>query len=85
MLLLLIGIQFRMVHSFRLNEPTTRTLQRVMKVADAEPTPRSMDLMMRVHPHPTKTVTPPRWLGLGLLTIGAVVTLHALAMPRYDG
>ena len=83
MLLVLLGIQFRLVQSVVLNEPTTRTLAKVMQqnpVASNEPSMSSF--LMQVHPSPKKRLEPPRWLGLAMVAVGAVVALHAMAMPR---
>lgn len=84
MLLILLGIQFRMVHSFVLNEPATRTLIKLSKngpVAANNTSPLNT-LFMQVTPSPRKQVVPPRWLGLAMVAVGVVISLHALAMPR---
>ncbi|QDV62654.1 MULTISPECIES: hypothetical protein [Crateriforma] len=83
-LLILLGIQFRMVESFVLNEPTTRTLAKVSQKTAAQPDYNMQSFFMQVHPKPTKRVELPRWLGMAMITVGAVVSLHAIAMPR-DG
>jgi disulfide bond formation protein DsbB len=84
MLLILLGIQFRMVHSFVLNEPATRTLIKLSKNAPvAASTPSTFNqFFMQVTPSPRKQVVPPRWLGLAMVAVGVVISLHALAMPR---
>jgi hypothetical protein len=82
-LLILLGIQFRLVQSFTLNEPATRTLAKITKqnpVASNSPTMTSF--LMQVYPNPKMKVEPPRWLGLAMVAVGAVVALHAMAMPR---
>ncbi|MCG8649304.1 MAG: hypothetical protein MI861_05700 [Pirellulales bacterium] len=81
-LLVLLGIQFRMVDSFVLNEQATRALARVTKSRSVADNTGVNSLMMFVHPKPTKRVRPPRWLGLSMIAIGSVVSLHALAIPR---
>ena len=83
-LLVLIGIQFRMVDSFVLNEPTTRVLARVTKKAQVADNSSMSNFMMSVHPKPMKRVTPPRWLGLAMITFGAVISCHALVIPRHQ-
>jgi len=78
-LLILLGIQFRMVDSFVLNEPTTRIVTRVskkVKLADNS-------MMSNIIPRSTKRVQPPRWLGLAMITVGAVISCHAIAIPRH--
>lgn len=83
-LLVLLGAQFRMIDSFVLNEPTTRTLAKVSQKATNKSANSLDSMMMQVYPNPTKRVHPPRWLGLAMIAVGSVVSLHALAMPRQD-
>ncbi len=81
-LLVLLGIQFRMVDSFVLNEPATRVLARVTKNTPVASNDSMTSFMMQVHPKPMKRVTPPRWLGLAFIAVGTVISLHAIAIPR---
>ncbi len=84
-LLVMLGVQFRMVHSFVLTEEATRTLFKISKqspVASSNPNTLT-SLFMQVSPtSPKKQIVPPRWLGLAMIAVGAVISLHALAMPR---
>lgn len=83
MLLVLLGIQFRLVQSVVLNETTTRVLAKITKQNPvAASSPSMTSFLMQVHPSPKKRVEPPRWLGLAMVAVGAVVALHAMAMPR---
>lgn len=74
--LLLLGIQLRLVDSYVLNEQSTRvfTPQSSGGLAAVRP------LMQSVSPTPHKVVKPPESLGWALLSIGSVLILHALAM-----
>jgi len=82
-LLVMLGIQFRMVQSFVLNEPTTRTLSRITSQSPiASNTPSMASFLMQVYPSPRKSIEPPRWLGLAMVAIGVVISLHAMAMPK---
>ena len=81
-LLILLGVQFRMVDSFVLNESTTRTLAKVTKSEPVAENTMFSSILMRVAPTPAKRVTPPRWLGLAMIAVGSVFTLHAVAIPR---
>jgi hypothetical protein len=82
-LLFMLGVQFRFVQSFVLNEPTTRTLAKITKQTPvASSSPSMTSFLMQVHPSPKKRVEPPRWLGLAMVAVGAVVALHAMAMPK---
>lgn len=81
-LLILVGVQFRMVDSFVLNESATRVLARVSK-GDAVATNAGMSsLLLSVYPTPTKRVEPPRWLGLAFIAVGTIVSFHAVAIPK---
>jgi len=82
-LLLLLGSQFRMIDSFVLNEPTTRALAKMTEKSRATTSESFSSFLMQVHPKPTKRVHPPRWLGLAMIAVGSVVSLHALAIPRH--
>ena len=81
-LLLFAGVQFRMVQSFVLNEPTTRALAKISEPATPTAESSMNSFLMRVVPNPRKTVTPPRWLGLSMITFGAVIVFHSLVIPR---
>jgi hypothetical protein len=82
-LLILFGIQFRMIDSFVLNEPTTRMLARVTKSTPVADNSSMTNFMMTVHPSPMKRVKPPRWLGLAMIAVGTVITCHAIVIPRH--
>ncbi|GAB5401833.1 MAG: hypothetical protein Aurels2KO_00640 [Aureliella sp.] len=82
MLLFLLGIQFRMVESFVLNETSTRALARIAKDSQLASQDFGANLYMEVHPSPKKQVKPPHWLGWVLLTTGGVICLHAMVLPR---
>lgn len=81
-LLILLGIQFRMVESFVLNESSTRTLARIAKNSQVATQDFATNIYMNVHPSPRKLVKPPSWLGWALLSGGAVVCLHAMVLPK---
>ncbi|MEM6688394.1 MAG: hypothetical protein AAF664_03140 [Planctomycetota bacterium] len=84
-LLILLGVQFRMVDSFVLNEPTTRMLASFSKSGPIADSDVVSGFMMSVHPKPMKRVQPPRWIGLALLASGTVISCHALVIPRHAG
>ena len=79
---LLIGIQLRMVESYVLNEQSTRWLME----QSGDPTLKALTtankLMPAAGPVPKKTFVPPEWLGWAALSLGSVLVLHSLALPR---
>ncbi|MCA9194788.1 MAG: hypothetical protein KDB03_23615 [Planctomycetales bacterium] len=84
-LLFLLGIQFRMVDNFVLNESSTRALARIAKDTQLASQDFGTELYLNVHPSPKKKVDPPNWLGWALLTAGGVIALHAMVLPRNKG
>ena len=82
MVLLFLGYQFRMIESFTLNERATQFIETRVQRAQAavdEFTPAAYN---QPQPQIRRQVTPPRWLGLAMISIGCVLVLHSLAMPR---
>lgn len=83
-LFILLGVQFRMVDSFVLNESATRALARVSEETSVADNSTMSNLMLQIYPKPTKKVTPPRWLGLAFIAVGAVMGCHAVSIPKYS-
>ena len=81
LVLLFLGIQFRMMDSFTLNEKTTRFLASRMQEKSITPAA----IVGVNNPAARKVVQPPQWLGYALLSIGSVLILHSLAMPKPGG
>lgn len=81
--LILLGVQVKMVDSFVLNESASqrllpksqRTLSSDLTAFAQVATPGSA----------RKTIKPPPWAGWLVISAGAVLTLHALAMPKPGG
>lgn len=82
---LLLGIQFRLVESFVLNDKTTQFLAErsgdslsagIASLNGALPTPGASA---------RKEIRPPQWLGWMLMSVGSVLILHSLAMKRPEG
>ena len=81
LVVLALGIQFRMVHSFVLNEKTTKILAERLKKAETAVT--TFIPSLETSPPPSRReIEPPRWLGFMMISAGAVVVLHSFAMPR---
>ena len=85
LLLVLLGLQFRRVESFVLNEQTTRMMARMTNTPMVDNSTAFGALFEPVAPAPKKRVTPPRWVGLSMIAIGAVISLHAVVIPRHNG
>jgi hypothetical protein len=73
LLMFLAGLQFRLVESFTLNERSTRFV--AAQLGDqSQPQATWQSAPIR------KVVSPPRWLGLALMSAGAVLTFQSLSM-----
>jgi hypothetical protein len=78
---LFIGLQFRYVSSFVLNPETTR----ILADYSGQATATSSSLFAAttgMAAAPRKVLQPPDWLSWCLISVGAVLCLHSLAMPR---
>lgn len=80
--LLLLGIQFRQVDTYVLNEHVSRALAR--RAGDT--TQKTVSFLPSLGPvAPRKSIRPPEWLGWAVGSVGAVLILHSLAMPKPAG
>lgn len=72
LLLFCAGIQFRLVQSFTLNEKSSTFVAARMGGGQQQAIWQATPLR--------KVVEPPRWLGLALMSAGAVLTAKSLSM-----
>ncbi len=80
LVVLFLGIQFRMVESFVLNAETSQFIAERLKKDDPEPMGAS--LFASNPPVSYRAVQPPKWIGWMLVSVGAVLVLHSFAMQR---
>ncbi|MGC4005617.1 MAG: hypothetical protein QM811_21865 [Pirellulales bacterium] len=79
-LLLLFGLQFRMVETFTLNTTTTRFL--ATRFQDPETPAKNFFINNNENGIPAKSFKPPLWIGYSLLSIGSVLVLHSIMLPK---
>jgi hypothetical protein len=81
--ILLLGIQFRMVDTYVLNPRVSEYLLK-MKGSVSLEEPRQSPLLSLWQaanaPIPKTTLQPPAWLGWAMMSVGTVLVLHSLAM-----
>ena len=77
LLLFLVGVQFRMVESFTLNEKSSRLL---VAQLGSKGTAQQQSLFGGATPAGPRTIQPPARLGLALMSVGSVITLKSLSM-----
>jgi hypothetical protein len=82
LVLVFLGLEFRLVDTFVLNEPISRVVRRqapspmgqtLSFAQDWMPAPQSMQL---------HSVQPPKFIGWVLLSVGSVLVLQSLAMRK---
>lgn len=91
-LLLLIGIQLRLVDSFILTPKATQFVENKLRGSGLGGTSLASrrssydydSLLLSAGPRPTKSVRPPRWLGWAALSMGAVLVLHGLTIRNVE-
>jgi len=85
LVLLYIGIQFRMVDSFVLTPEVTQFLaektNHPLASVNATPAAAAPEANLAAR----KTVTPGDWIGWAFVAAGATMVLHALSLPKPSG
>jgi len=72
LLLFFLGVQFRVVDSFTLNERSSHFV--AARLGGGQQSAPWQTPALR------KVVAPPRWLGLALMSVGAVLTVKSLSV-----
>lgn len=83
LVLLLLGIQFRMVESYALTPEAAKIVQKVGQSPDVASAANPFGQAAAAIG--TRSVSPPDWLGWCLMSIGSVLILHSLAMKKPGG
>ncbi|MEK6233280.1 MAG: hypothetical protein N2C14_01060 [Planctomycetales bacterium] len=84
-LILLLGLQFRVVERVVLTQEVTNAAAKI-RPAKSEAAPSALQ---RLLPSMGPTVgrasfEPPSWIGLALISVGAVLTLQSFVMPNVE-
>src|SRR5262245_37017624 len=87
LVLLYVGLQFRFVETFVLNERSSKFLAQRLGSGDGSQTLNITQAAQRffptsMAPSSSRSLSPPEWVGWALLSIGSVLVLHALAMQK---
>jgi len=77
--ILFVGIQFRVVDKFILNEPVSKFVAKRIKKKEES---TLFGATMFGGSAPREVVQPPRWLGWAMVSVGGVIVLYSLAMPK---
>ena len=79
-ILVLLGVQFRMVSSYELTAEATQFLAERSRSSATDT--MLVSLAGDMSQLPNKVIRPPVWLGWCLISVGSVLILHSLAMKR---
>ncbi|MCH2115337.1 MAG: hypothetical protein MK171_10565 [Pirellulales bacterium] len=79
-MIVMIGMQVRMVSAYVLNQDATRFLEERTDAPVSEGA--VVSIANDSDALPNKVIHPPEWLGWFLVSVGAVLMLHSLAMPK---
>jgi hypothetical protein len=80
LLVLLIGVQVRYVSSYVLNPQATKFLAE--RTGNSSAATSLFTATSGTFAAPRKVLQPPEWLSWCLMSVGAVLCLHSLAMPK---
>jgi hypothetical protein len=88
LVVLLLGIQLRLVDSYVLNERATQFLaQRMQQLQGNQPASAGdfSTMFAAQNPIGNKRIDVPPWIGYSLLSIGGVLVLYSLALKKPGG
>ncbi len=81
--LLLLGLQVRMVDTFVLTPKASHFVETKIKNVGQASNPYAYDsVLLTAGPTPKKSITPPRWMGLALISVGAVLVFHGVSLVQ---
>jgi hypothetical protein len=84
-IMLLLGLQFRFVESYLLTKETSRFIQKRIDRRKRTTSISPFSGLLSIPTPPMRlTIRPPRWLGWSLISAGAIMMLHSLAMRKPD-
>src|SRR5690554_5225040 len=86
LVVLFLGIQVKSVEAYVLTEDAAKVVAKYMPKKDAAEASAATrpfaSTAAAIAPTGQRTVQPPNWLGWALISIGAVLILHSLAMTK---
>jgi hypothetical protein len=80
LVILMLGLQVRYVNAYVLNPEATKFLAE--RTGQAPGTGAFLSAVAGTPAAPRKVLEPPEWLSWCLISVGAVLCLHSLAMPK---
>jgi hypothetical protein len=85
LVVLLLGLQLKMVDTYVLNAKATEIVAKRLPEKKPATFQQSQLYFAAQGPPGLRQVKPPKWIGYSLLSVGAVLVLHALSMKKPGG
>jgi hypothetical protein len=88
LVVLMLGIQMRMVEAFVLNEHATQFLAQRMQQIKGQQLASASDMSTQLAaqaPIGKKRLVPPDWLGFSFVSVGSVLVLYSLVLKKPGG
>jgi uncharacterized membrane protein YhaH (DUF805 family) len=86
LVLLLLGVQLRLVEAFVLNERATQFMAQRIQQIKAQPSPGDATTLVAAQaPAGKHRLQRPKWLGYSVMSIGGVLVLYSLALKKPGG
>jgi hypothetical protein len=88
LVVLMLGIQLRLVETFVLNEHATQFLAQRIQQMKGQQLASASDLhtlYAAQAPVAQKPISPPDWLGFSFVSVGSVLVLYSLALKKPGG
>ena len=83
LVVMLLGIQFRLVKSYTLTEQSTQFISKQLSLSEpAAPAPMMAYFNVAGTPESKRQLSPPRWLGFSFIAMGVVLILQSFAMKK---
>ena len=82
--LLLLGLQFRKVETFVLNEKASNFVERRMREGAIRTEGGYDSMILSTGSVPRKRLTHPRWVGWAFISVGAVLVLHGMTLKPLE-
>ena len=81
-----VGLQFKMFESVVLTESSSRFIAEKLKRSESTPQTTVNNVLNASTPIPVakRTIKPPLWIGWAVISAGAILVLHSLAMSGPD-